>query len=56
MEELLREIAVPIILGAVGGAIAHFWWLRQHVQQIRRDYDEEIRRERMSVIDCFQAT
>lgn len=48
MDVLLSEVIVPLVVGALGGAATHWWWLRRHLEEIRRAYDEELRKSRMT--------
>ena len=46
--DVFTDFIIPLLLGALGGAATHLLWLHRHLEEIRRGYDEELRKARMA--------
>jgi hypothetical protein len=48
MDVVVTAVVIPLVVGALSGLAAHWWWLRRHLEEIRGAYDEELRKSRMT--------
>jgi hypothetical protein len=48
MDDRIVELFFSAVAGAIGAAVTYWFWVRQQIMEIRRDYDRELRSARMA--------